>query len=265
MWSTDPQPEHSIITDCSHPPPPAPPPLSTALSPGNSPPGATPTGTALHRAASCSWGWWNATPTAYWASRRGFKCTGRERTASCSCAPPTPSGPPPPPDQGDHLGKNEILLLGKSGWAICVTQTFGSQTPPSPPLLLTLPCQWRAGHTPQGTRALREKSPELQRADVQHSTIRNTMSHRQPRRVPPRLCGLVLTAREACQRWQGSGRNGDGRLQWWAVQQTLHSHPQKYPTSGLREWGGGNGRGGGMRAKNSLCTPPPFVQPPPPG
>ena len=44
-----------------------------------------------------------------------------------------PSGPPPPPDQSDHRGKERSLPLGKSGWAIFGTPTFGSQTPPPSP------------------------------------------------------------------------------------------------------------------------------------
>ena len=47
----------------------------------------------------------------------------------------TPMSPPPPsPDQRDHRGKERSLPSGTSDWAFFGTQTFGSQTPPSPPL-----------------------------------------------------------------------------------------------------------------------------------
>ena len=39
-------------------------------------------------------------------------------------------GVPPPPDPRDHRGKKRNLQLGKCGWAIFGTQTFGSQTLP---------------------------------------------------------------------------------------------------------------------------------------
>ena len=52
-------------------------------------------------------------------------------------SPPPPMDPPPNIKVTiDHHRENPSLPLGKSCWAIFGTQTFGSQTPPPPPLLI---------------------------------------------------------------------------------------------------------------------------------
>ena len=46
--------------------------------------------------------------------------------------------PPPPQTKVTIVGNNENVKSGKSNWAIFGTQSFGSQTPPPP--ILILPC-----------------------------------------------------------------------------------------------------------------------------
>ena len=82
--------------------------------------------------------------------------------------PPPPPGPPPP-NQSDHRGKKRNLQLGKSGWAIFGTQTFG--TPPPCLRIQPLSCT-RLGYYPQSAPSTHHQTPPCTplRSRTRHST-----------------------------------------------------------------------------------------------